>query len=77
MHDARRWQAKGGRYNGEWRSFSRALREAHVIEHGHVCPGWDRDSHELEDGGGLVVDHDVGVLCRSCNAVKAATFDKR
>jgi hypothetical protein len=44
-----------------------------VAQHGQVCPGWGRPAHESTD---LVVDHDVGPLCRSCNSRKAATVDK-
>jgi hypothetical protein len=32
-----------------------------------------RPGHPAYD---LVVDHDLGVLCRSCNSSKAATYDR-
>jgi hypothetical protein len=32
-----------------------------------------RPGHPAYD---LVVDHDLGILCRSCNSSKAATFDR-
>ena len=73
-HDAQRWQAKNGRYNGEWRKTSPATIAQHRARYGDVCPGWQREPHEARD---LVVDHDVGVLCRACNGVKAATYDKQ
>ena len=72
-HDAQRWQAKSGRYNGAWRRTSRDAIAAHRAQHGDICPGWKREPHPATD---WVTDHDVGPLCRSCNAVKAATFDK-
>ena len=73
-HDARRWQAKAHTYDTEWRKLSRRTRAAWVDAHGWICPGWDRGTHPSTD---LVVDHDVGVLCRGCNATKAATHDKQ
>jgi len=39
-----------------------------------MCPGWGGDPpHDATD---LVLDHDVGVLCRSHNSRKGATVDK-
>ena len=64
---------KKQRYGGTWQAKSKAIRQAWVQRHGWVCPGWQRLPHASSD---LVVDHDVGVLCRTCNAKKAATADK-
>jgi hypothetical protein len=61
-------------YEGNWRTQSQHTRTAWVATHGWWCPGWDRTPHESHD---LVVDHDVGVLCRSCNGAKAGGYDKR
>lgn len=63
---------KAKRYGGTWAADSKATRAAHVAQHGWTCPGYKRDPHPSAD---LVVDHDLGVLCRSCNAVKASTED--
>lgn len=74
-NDRQRWaDGKGQRYNTEWRKHSTATRQAWVEAHGWICPGWQRTAHPSRD---LVVDHDVGVMCRQCNAVKAATYDKQ
>ena len=67
-------RASSAYYDRAWRDHSRRLREAWVEGNGWVCPGWKRPAHASTD---LVVDHDVGVLCRGCNGVKAATFDKQ
>jgi hypothetical protein len=76
QHNAQRWANKGGRYNGTWRTTSKQAIAHHTQQHGMMCPGWQRPPHPAHDGD-LVTDHDVGVLCRACNGVKAATFDKR
>lgn len=76
VFEAERWSAKGGRYNGDWRRRSREAIEAHLAEHGPVCPGWERGPHVV-DPAELVCDHDVGPLCSPCNGAKAAGFDKR
>ena len=68
-----RRQYHAERYDYQWRKQSKAIREAWVKEYGWLCPGWRRTPHHSTD---LVVDHDRGVLCRSCNAVKANTFDR-
>jgi hypothetical protein len=71
--DASRGTTAERGYGSEWQREARATLRAWVAEHGHVCPGWGRRPHESAD---LVVDHQVGPLCRSCNSRKAATFDK-
>ena len=63
---------KAHRYDRAWAANSKATRAAHVAQHGWTCPGYKRDPHPSTD---LVVDHDLGVLCRTCNAVKASTED--
>lgn len=74
-HDRQRWaNGKGETYDTEWRKHSRHQRDEWVQANGWVCPGWQRPAHPSHD---LVTDHDVGVLCRRCNAVKAATYDKQ
>jgi hypothetical protein len=62
------------RYGGDWDRRSRDIRAAWLAEHGPLCPGWDTPAHDATD---LVVDHDIGVLCRPCNSRKAATTDKQ
>jgi 5-methylcytosine-specific restriction enzyme A len=56
-----------------------ALVQAHRLEHGDWCPGWNRDPHPAAD---LTADHlvevsaggdehgELVVLCRSCNSSK-------
>lgn len=61
-------------YSGAWRRQSEKTRAEWVEAHGEVCPGWNKSAHPSKD---LVVDHDVGVLCRACNGRKAATHDKQ
>lgn len=73
--DNQRWATgKGDRYNTAWRKHSQQTRTAWVEAHGWNCPGYQRPPHPHRD---LVVDHDLGVLCRPCNAVKASTTDKQ
>lgn len=70
-------RGKGQRYrSGGWEQQSKQLRAQHLATHGPVCPGWARPPHRCSPQA-LVVDHDAGVMCRSCNAVKAATVDKK
>jgi hypothetical protein len=69
-------RGKSARYrSGGWEQQSKALRAQHVALYGPWCPGWARGGHWVRPDR-LVVDHDVGVLCRRCNSRKAATVDK-
>jgi hypothetical protein len=72
VHQAARRQAK---YGGTWRRDSERRRAEHIATHGPICPGWQRPPHTV-DPRTLHVDHDLGILCGSCNDTKAATFDK-
>jgi len=67
-------------YAGSWRYNSQQLRLQWIAIHGHWCPGWttpeDR-GHPAHPATDLVVDHDLGIMCRSCNSSKAATHDRR
>jgi len=68
-------EERSRKYDYAWNKESRRIRAAWVEAHGWVCPGWGGDEqHESHD---LCVDHDVGVLCRHHNSVKAATYDRR
>lgn len=66
-------------YAGAWRYNSQQLRTQHIALHGYVCFGLHIpncpivDTHPAHD---LVVDHDLGVICRQCNAIKANTYDR-
>lgn len=72
--DPVRQQRKVQRYDSEWRRYSKQARAEHVAAHGWMCPGYaDRQPHPTTD---LVTDHDLGVMCRSCNALKANTTDR-
>lgn len=73
-HDRARGTTAQRGYDAQWRKDSEHIRRAWVEANGWTCPGWERSAHPARD---LVVDHLVGVLCRSCNAVKAATVDKQ
>jgi len=77
-HDRGRRKAAGydQRYDHAWRKHSKQTREAWVGGHGPWCPGYRRPGHWVTPTA-LVVDHDIGVLCRACNGTKAATEDKR
>ena len=81
-YERARSRSRGTReeYAGAWRYNSQQLRNNWIILHGYHCPGWNiegwtgRPAHPATD---LVVDHDLGVMCRSCNSHKAATYDRR
>lgn len=73
--DRQRWQTKRTRYDADWRKGSTQARADHLATHGPVCPGFTRPAH-IVTAADLVVDHDLGVMCRSCNAVKANTVDR-
>jgi 5-methylcytosine-specific restriction enzyme A len=69
-------RGKGQRYRSAgWEQQSKVRRAQHLEVYGPICPGWARPPHACAPAA-LVVDHDIGVCCRSCNAVKAATVDK-
>jgi 5-methylcytosine-specific restriction enzyme A len=61
-------------YNHRWATHASATIADWRAEHGDWCPGWQIPGHHATD---LVVDHDIGVLCRQCNSRKAATHDKQ
>lgn len=66
-------------YAGAWRYNSQQLRHQHIAIHGLICPGLHLDGCPQTDrhpAADLVVDHDIGVICRSCNAIKANTYDR-
>lgn len=75
-YDQQRWAAKGGRYNGAWRGDSKQAIADHVAQHGMTCPGWNVPAHSVKRSE-FVTDHDCGVMCRSCNSRKAASYDKQ
>lgn len=62
-------------YNAAWARHAKATIAAYRTRHGDICPGWQRDPHPIT-ASEWVCDHDLGPLCRSCNAVKAATTDR-
>lgn len=69
------------RYDWAWRQHSKQLRDEYVKHWGEAglppyCPGWDTPPHPTT-AAELVVDHDVAILCRSCNSRKAATWDRQ
>lgn len=81
LYERGRSKGRGTRdeYAGNWRYNSQQLRIQWITLHGYNCPGWHiegwtgRPPHPATD---LVVDHDLGVMCRSCNSHKAATHDR-
>lgn len=62
--------AQRAKYRGDWPQRSRQAVAAHVAAHGWNCPGWGTPPHPSRD---LTLDHQVGVLCRECNARKRRT----
>ncbi len=60
-------------YGSAWQRYAKRMIAEHLRTVGHVCFGWQVPSHASDD---LTVDHDVGVLCRSCNSRKAALHDR-
>lgn len=58
------------KYADGWPIISRAAIAQHVAQHGQWCPGWGVDPHDSDD---LTLDHQRGVMCRSCNARKRRT----
>lgn len=62
----------------------KAAVDAHIQQHGYVCPGWDRPPHPVHPPNILTADHvspvarggagdgPLHVLCRVCNGAKAA-----
>jgi 5-methylcytosine-specific restriction protein A len=62
-------------YGPTWRRHAHAAIATHRAQHGDTCPGWARQPHAIAPSQ-WVCDHDLGPLCRSCNARKAATVDK-
>jgi hypothetical protein len=68
------------RYDWAWRQQSKQLRAEFVNYWGDrglppQCPGWGTPPHPTTQDQ-LVVDHDLGVCCRSCNSRKAQLWDK-
>ena len=66
-------------YAGDWRYQSKQLRLEWISINGYYCPGWaipNYQGHHPHPATDLVVDHDLGILCRSCNSSKAATHDR-
>jgi hypothetical protein len=63
-------------YGYAWQQHARQAIADHLATHGLLCPGFDRDAHVV-DLRSLCCDHDLGVMCRSCNSRKGATSDKQ
>ena len=68
------------RYDWSWRKHSKQLRDEFIQAWGDRglpphCPGWGTPPHPTTPQD-LVVDHDLGVCCRSCNSRKAQLHDK-
>jgi 5-methylcytosine-specific restriction protein A len=76
VRDRQRGTATQRGYGYAWQQQSRQAIVAHRASHGDVCPGFGRDAHRV-DPSDWCCDHDLGPLCRSCNAVKANTHDKQ
>jgi 5-methylcytosine-specific restriction protein A len=69
-------RANRGVYGVEWQALSVRMRAEHVEAYGLWCPGWEVPAHSVPTAASFVLDHDIGVCCRSCNSRKAATYDK-
>lgn len=62
-------------YDSRWAKHAKAAIADHRAKHGDICPGYRRPAHTIHPDQ-WVCDHDLGPLCRSCNATKAATEDR-
>ncbi len=60
-------------YRGSWRRQAERIIADHRRIYGNYCPGWGRTAHWSDD---LVLDHDLGPLCRPCNSRKAILYDR-
>lgn len=69
-------------YGSRWKTLRDGVLRAYVAANGLVCPGYNRESHEVEESA-LTVDHitpkahggsddvsNLQVLCKSCNSGK-------
>lgn len=84
--DARRGTRTERGLDNRWLRMSARAVRAHVAAHGWVCPGWQRDLHEVEPGqltGDHIVPRSVAperthdptnlqVLCLACNSAKGS-----
>lgn len=71
----RRAPQRQAAYGGSWRRNSERIRKEWVASKGWVCPGYG-PHHPPHPSTDLVVDHDLGVMCRAANGIKAATVDR-
>ncbi len=60
-------RAQRAKYSNGWTAIAAERVRHHVAQHGWICPGFHCEPHASHD---LVVDHDMGVLCRSHNSTK-------
>lgn len=60
-------------YNAAWARHAQQAITDYRARHGDICPGFRREPHAATD---WACDHDLGPMCRSCNARKAATADR-
>lgn len=57
------------KYKGDWPQHSRQAIQAHVLQHGWICPGYH--THPAHESHDLVLDHPTGqVMCRAINTTK-------
>jgi len=81
-HEQRRGSATARGYGYSWQQTSKQVLAEHQRNCPDLCPGWRRPAHYSDD---LTVDHiipkakggtdareNLQVLCRPCNAAKAA-----
>jgi 5-methylcytosine-specific restriction protein A len=74
--DRQRGSSTARGYGYAWQQVAHQAIAAHRAQHGDVCPGFGRDAHRV-DPCDWCCDHDLGPMCKSCNAVKANTHDKQ
>lgn len=69
-------------YGSQWKMLREGVLRAYIAMNGLVCPGYERESHEVDESA-LTVDHitpkayggtddisNLQVLCKSCNSSK-------
>lgn len=65
-------------YDSEWVKRSKQLRAEHISKYGDVCLGteWCDIRNVAHVCYTLVLDHDLGIMCRVANSRKGGGFDK-
>ena len=62
-------------YRGDWPTIAKQTIAAYRAIYGDVCPGWQREPHEIPPSD-WACDHDLGALCIRCNGSKGGSHDR-